>query len=209
MAIADEIYGGRDSIADVVRGSHKKPAYIPSMDYQQGLVANQDAARASNSITPSRVYEKPLSDFQLGASALGAGLKAGEVGAGQPTYDSTDAAVKIGSSTVAGAVAGASVAGPWGALAGGAAGALEGSLNAWLSLRATKRQRTQMAALKQEALERQAKEDALTAEEKAYNRSRDAAAGSADAYFKTVSQLERLAMNDQNLKSIFVKTGAR
>lgn len=207
MGIADEIYSAPNSIDTIVRGGLKKPSHVPSMDYQAGMVANPDLPTVPNSIGSSRVYEKPLTPFQEGASAIGAGLRAGDAGANTPTYDQTDAFVKVGSSTVAGAVAGGAVGGPMGAAFGGAAGALEGGLNAWLSLRASKRQRSQMNAIRQETRERQAKEDALTAEEKAYNRSQASKAGAADLYFKTVGQLERLAANDANLKQLFVQRG--
>lgn len=206
MAIADDIYSEPNSIDAIVRGGFKKPASIPSIDYQQGMLPTADAAY-SNSISPARVSEQPLTPFQKGASSIGAGLKAGEAGNGQPTYDMTDAAVKVGESTVAGAIGGAAVGGPWGAVAGGAAAALESSVNAWLSLRASKRQRAQMAAIKKEAQERQAKEDAMSAEQKAYERSRDSKAGAADVYFKTIGQLERLAANDAALKDMFIKRG--
>jgi hypothetical protein len=206
MAIEDQILNDEkpNSIDSIVRGGFKTPLFIPSMDYQEGMISSGNPTAA---ISKTRVSEAPLSDFQRGASAISAGLKAGEVGNGQHTYDETEAAVKIGSATISGAVAGGVAAGPAGAAVGAVAGALEASVNAWLSLRSSKRQRSQMKAIQQEARERQAKEDAMTAEEKAYNRSQASMAGAADSYFKTVGQLERLAANDSSLKELFVKRG--
>lgn len=203
MAIEDQIINDKNSIDDIVRGGLKKPSYIPSMDYQQGFTPTS----SRSAISAGRVSEAPLSDFQKGASSISAGLKAGEVGNGQPTYDETDAAAKVASGTVSGAIAGGVAGGPVGMLLGAGAGALESGVNAWLSLRASKRQRSQMKAIQAEARERQAKEDAMTAEQKAYDRSKDSKAGAADLYFKTVSQLERLSANDSNLKELFVKRG--
>lgn len=205
MAIEDQVINDHNNIDDIVRGGLKQPSSIPSLDYQSGFTPSKPARQTT--IGGSRASEAPLSDFQKSASSIASGLKAGEVGSGQPVYDNTEAAVSIGAATAAGAAGGAIAGGPVGAILGAGAGAISGSVNAWLSLRASKRQRSQMRAIQQEARERQLKEDAMTAEEKEYNRSREAKSGAADAYFKTVSQLERLSTNDSNLKDLFVKRG--
>lgn len=209
MSIEDQILDeNKSSIDSVVRGGFNTPAYVPSMDFERGMVPNGNKPY-SNSISPKRAVEAPISTFQKGASSISSGLRASEASSNGEMYDTTDAAASIGSATIAGAAAGGAVGGPVGAFVAGSAAALTSSVNAWLSLRANKRKRAQLEAIKKEAKEREAKEAALTAEEKAYNRSKEAKAGAADMYFKTVDQLQRLAANDKALQQNFITMGAR
>jgi hypothetical protein len=73
---------------------------------------------------------------------------------GGPTYDGTSAAINIGTGTAAGAIAGAEVAGPWGAVAGGVLGFASSSLSAWQQLGAENKRKRDMEALTREVQEK-------------------------------------------------------
>ncbi len=193
MAIEDDIFGS--SVLDSQR--LEMPSINSPMDF---------AATPSLS-GPGRVSVKAPSKLATGAASLQAGLAAGQTSGAQNSYDSTDAAISIGGATLAGAASGAMVGGAPGAAVGAVAGALTSSVNAWMSVRAQRRRRRALEALRKEAQER---EDM----EKMEQRSKDKAAmelqakqGAAAAYDKNAKELQRMLANNVSLRKLYVKDG--
>jgi hypothetical protein len=89
---------------------------------------------------------------KAGAEGLGAGLAAGEKAI--PAYDGTSAAVSVGEGILSGAASGA-VGGVPGALIGGGVGGIVAGVNAFLSVSAENKRKSDTAALLAEAKARQ------------------------------------------------------
>lgn len=100
-------------------------------------------------------------------SALGGGLAAGE--RAPVASDSTSAGISIGEGALSGAATGFIASGfnPMGAVIGGGAGLLTSGLNAWLSVGAENKRKSETAALlaeaqtRQDAQDRQKRQDAV------------------------------------------------
>ncbi len=180
------------------------PTSLKTLGGTQPAVTNPFAATAP--AAPTAVTPNPLA---TPASVLAGGLNGAPAPAA--SYDAPSAAVNIGEGVLSGAISGAMVGGVPGAAAGAAIGLVASGLNAWLGVRSARKQaRDQQAILtaaqaKQDARDKQARDDALGQE--GYNRDQARKAQLYTVYKDQMAKMGSLVQNSDELKNAWVQNG--
>jgi hypothetical protein len=202
MALRDDILGGTPGWA---APAHEIPAWAAPAAPAMPTAAPIAQTRTAGPAAPGKMVSY--------AAPLQAGLAAGQ--SAGPVFDGTEAAVSIGSSTLAGAASGAlagasigAMGGPIGAGVGAAVGAgaalLTSGVNSWLSLRANKRKRRALEAMKKEAEEREKALAADQAKKDAYAARLQALQGAAAAYQQNAASLQNMMVNNIKLRNLYL-----
>jgi NADP-dependent 3-hydroxy acid dehydrogenase YdfG len=94
-----------------------------------------------------------------------------------------------------------------GAAVGAGAALLTSSVNAWMSVRAQRRRRRELEALKKELRERETAEKMERDSANAYSARLNSLNGAALAYDKNAGALQRMMTSNKNLLRLYVKEG--
>lgn len=204
-------------------GGFQSPVYdspefaVPGLPRRPDTQLGLGSFQAQNPYMSS--YAQPSQSDLYGIGAVTAGLQGLQAGAATvPTADTAEAVVGAvgsglvgaGSGFLAGAAMG-SVGGLPGAIIGGTVGLVSGGLNAYLGLRAARRQRREQAKkeaeikAKTEAREKQARDDAIG--QLGFNRRTAAIQSQWAAQEMARGKFFELLQLDNNLRSEFVKQG--
>lgn len=161
-----------------------------------------------------RVSPRPISPAYGYASALQGGLAAGQASGAGGAFDTTEAAFSMGGATLSGAAAGAlagsmvpGVGTAIGAGVGAMGGLLTSGVSAWMSIRARRRRRRELEAIKKEILEREAAEKLERDQANAYQAGIYNLNGAAAAYDKNAVALQRMMTSNKNLLRLYVQDG--
>lgn len=201
-------------------GGFQTPLYNSPEFAVPGLPKRPVTNLGANSFKAQNPYMNSSGQPNLaGIGAVTAGLQGLQSGAANvPTADTAEAVTGAVSSGLVGAgsgfLTGAAMGGAGGvpgAIIGGVIGLASGGLNAWLGLRAVRRQRREQAkkeaeiAAKNEAREKQARADALG--QLGFNRRTAAIQSQWAAQEMARGKFFELLQLDNNLRSAFVQQG--
>lgn len=201
-------------------GGFAQPSSYPSPDpaaYAPGAPFYNPPAAPGVQLAPGQTspYQMPIAPqggdgLLKGLSAANAGFQAGS-NSTLPTTDALEAAVQVGGATLSGAAAGTAIAPGVGTAVGAGVGLVMGGLNAWLGVRAARREARARARIQQEAQRRQdardkqARADALG--QLNYNRRQAAIQAQWGSLEMGKNKLYELLNLDQDLKGQLLKRG--
>ena len=187
------------------------PTFAPTTGWSTrgmtDIAMNPDVPAATTSPTTTKTIEP--TPLQRGGYGAAAGLQAGM--SGQGATDETSAIAKTLLAGASGAAAG-SLAGPPGAIVGGAVGLASGALESWLSIRDTNKQKAAAQKLAQEQQRRADKQAAQDRhdqlEQLGYNRKEYEKAKAVEQYQNMMKWISSTVQNNDALRQRWVATGA-